>query len=237
VNEQTRERRIRLVLLDDQALFRTSLGRLLAAEPGLEVVRECSNSAEALEVLSVSSVDVVLVDFDHATEGDDGFMLAARRKGYQGRFLVVAGAPDARDSARAIRLGAAGVFLMTEPPDRLVQAITFVANGAAWLDQRIIRLLAAQPMDRSLPLDGQKSASPLTDRDQKVLLGILEGLTNRRIGHGLGISEGSVKASVQHLFRKAGVRTRSRLVRAALEGSLGPTKGPMRPPRSAQPPA
>jgi DNA-binding NarL/FixJ family response regulator len=215
-------------LLDDQALFRTSLGRLLASEPGLEVVRECGNSAEALEVLSASPVDVVLVDFDHVTEGGDGFMTAARRNGYQGRFLVVAGAAGARDSAMAIRLGASGVFLKTEPPDRLVQAITFVASGAAWLDQTIIRLLAAEPLDRSWPLDDQGSASPRTDRDQKVLLGILEGFTNRRIGEYLGISEGSVKASVQHLFQKAGVRTRSRLVRAALEGSLGTAKRQMR---------
>jgi DNA-binding NarL/FixJ family response regulator len=233
VNEQTGESRIRLVLLDNQALFRTSLGRLLASQSGLEVVRECSNCAEALEVLRGSPVDVVLVDFDHATEGRDGFMPAARRNGYRGRFLVVAGAADVRDSAMAIRLGASGVFLKTEPPERLVQAITFVANGAAWLDQRVIRLLAAQTVDGSLSVDDQGPASPLTDRDKKVLLGILEGLTNRRIGDELGISEGSVKASVQHLFQKAGVRTRGRLVRAALEGSLGTARARIRPPRSA----
>jgi DNA-binding NarL/FixJ family response regulator len=233
VNEPTRENRIRLVLLDDEALFRTSLGRLLASEPGLEVVRECSTCAEALEVLSDSPVDVVLLDFDRAAEGREGFMPAARRNGYRGRFLVVAGAADVSESAMAIRLGASGVFLKTEPPERLVQAIAFVANGAAWLDQRVIQLLAAQPVDGPLPLDGHGSASPLTDRDKKVLMGILEGLTNRRIGDGLGISEASVKASVQHLFQKAGVRTRSRLVRAALEGSLGSVKRPMRPLRGA----
>ena len=67
---------------------------------------------------------------------------------------------------------------------------------------------------------GRRSPGTLTEREQKVLLGILGGLTNKKIGCKLGISEGRVKASVQQLFGKAGVRTRSRLVREALEGSL-----------------
>jgi DNA-binding NarL/FixJ family response regulator len=228
VNELTHENRIRLVLLDDQALFRASLGRLLASEPGLEVVGECGNSAEALQILSASPVDVVLLDFDRAKEDGDGFMPAARRNGYQGRFLIVAAAADARSSAIAIQLGASGVFLKSEPPDRLLQAITLVANGAVWLDQSTIRLLADQSVERFLQLDHQRSVSRLTDREQKVLLGILAGLSNKKIGENLGLSEGSVKTSVQQLFYRSGVRTRSRLVRAALEGSLGTAQPSMR---------
>jgi DNA-binding NarL/FixJ family response regulator len=228
VNERTHENRIRLVLLDDQALFRASLSRLLVAEFGFEVVGECGNSAEALQILSASPVDVVLLDFGHATEDGDGFMAAARRNGYQGRFLIVAGAADARSSAIAIQLGASGVFLKSEPPGRLVQAITLVTNGAVWLDQRTIQLLADQSVGRFPRLDDQESANLPTDREQKVLLGILAGLTNKKIGENLGLSEGSIKTSVQRLFSRTGVRTRSRLVRAALEGSLGTAKGLMR---------
>ena len=61
----------------------------------------------------------------------------------------------------------------------------------------------------------------LTEREQKVLLGILGGLTNRKIGDKLGLTEGAVRSVVQHLSVKVGVRTRAQLVRAALEGSLG----------------
>ena len=61
----------------------------------------------------------------------------------------------------------------------------------------------------------------MKDREEKVLLGILGGLSNRKIGDQIGLSEGSVKAVVQQLFYKSGVRTRSQLVRVALEGSLG----------------
>jgi len=228
VSEPTHENRIRLILLDDQALFRASLGRLLASEPGFEVVGECGNSDEALEMLSASPVDLVLLDFDRVTEDDDGFMSMALRNGYQGRFLIVAEAADARSSAMAISLGASGIFLKTDPPDRLVKAITLVVNGAVWLDQRTIRLLADQSVGRFAQLDDRRSVNLPTDREQKVLLGILAGLTNKKIGEDLGLSEGSVKTSVQQLFRRTGVRTRSQLVRTALEGSLGSANALMR---------
>ena len=228
VNQPTHDNRIRLLLLDEQALFRASLGRLLASEPGLEMVAECGNSADALQILATSPVDVVLLEFDSAMERGDGFMSVARRNGYQGHFLVLAAAADARSSAIAIKLGASGVFLKSDPPDRLVQALALVANGAVWLDQSTIRLLADQSVERFAPLDGWGFANLLTDREQKVLLGILAGLTNRKIGENLGLSEGSVKTSVQQLFSRTGVRTRSRLVRVALEGSLGTAKTLMR---------
>jgi DNA-binding NarL/FixJ family response regulator len=213
MSERTQQSRIRLVLLDDHALFRASLGRLLASEPGFEVAGECGNCAEALGIMRHSSVDVVLLDFALGMERGDEFISAARRAGYRGRFLIVAGSADARDSAVALKLGASGVFSKSEAPDSLVQAIRLVANGQVWLDDRVIQLLSNHY--------DQKSGGLLTYREQKVLLGILGGLTNKNIADDMGISESSVKGIVQQLFYRAGVRKRSQLVRVALEGSLG----------------
>jgi DNA-binding NarL/FixJ family response regulator len=68
----------------------------------------------------------------------------------------------------------------------------------------------------------EERVSPLlTEREQQVLRGIFEGLSNKEIGVRLGVTDGAVKATLQHLFQKTGVRTRSQLVRIALEGSLG----------------
>jgi DNA-binding NarL/FixJ family response regulator len=216
----TQGNRIRLLLLANQALFRTSLGRLLASEHTLEVVAECRSPAEALAALGAASVDVVLLDCDDDTEARGDFMLTASRNGYQGQFLVIAAAADPANVALAITFGAAGFFLKSEPPDRLVHAITLVANGAVWLDQRTLRLLAGQTAERYFPVNGRVANDVLTEREQKVLRGILAGLTNKKIGEDLGLSEGTVKTSVQQLFLRAGVRRRSQLVRAAMEGSL-----------------
>ena len=220
VHDQTDENRIRLVVLDDHGLFRASLAKLLASESGFEVVGECGTSAEALEMLNGSPVDVVLLDFDLGAEHSNDLISAARKAGYQGRFLIVAGTTDAERSAKALKFGASGIFLKSEAPERLVKAIRLIASGAAWVDQKIIQLLADQCLNQPQRGD-QKSGSALENREQRALLGILGGLTNRDIAEGMDISESSVKNILQGLFTRTGVRKRSQLVRLALEGSLG----------------
>jgi DNA-binding NarL/FixJ family response regulator len=216
--EQTQTDLIRLALVDDQALFRASLGRFLAAQPGLAVVGECATAPEALALLSASPVDIVLVDLDLLMEPGEEFISCAQRAGYQGRFLIVAPEVRAGDLTATLRLGASGIFLKSEAPDRLVQAIRLVASGAVWVDRIAMQRLADQLSDH---LEDSRGGSLLTPREEKVILGIVGGLTNRKIGDNIGLSESSVKSVVQGLFVRAGVRTRSQLVRMALEGSLG----------------
>jgi DNA-binding NarL/FixJ family response regulator len=220
MDEQTQGNHIRVFLVDDQALLRESLSRFLATQPGLEVAGECGTATEALEILNGSSVDIVLLSFDLSTERGDELMSAARSAGYKGRFLIVGELADAKELAAAMKLGASGIFLKSEAPDRLVQAIRLVASGAVWVDQKVIQLLTDQLADRP-QLDDRDSRDLLTEREERVLLGILGGLTNRKIGDNSGLTEGTVKAVVQQLFVRAGVRTRSQLVRMALEGSRG----------------
>lgn len=224
MSEATRETLIRLVLVEEQALFRASLGRFLAGQPGLELVGEYDRPAEALDLLRDSQVDLVLLDFNPGSESGQALITAARHAGYSGKFLILVDGLDVKDSALALKLGISGVFRKSERPERLVDAIKLVANGAIWMDQNVIQLMADQVVAREPAWDGQTSGNLLKEREEKVLRGILGGLTNRKIGDKIGLSEGSVKAVVQRLFYKAGVRTRSQLVRAALEGSLGTTR-------------
>jgi DNA-binding NarL/FixJ family response regulator len=218
---QAREDRIRLVLLDDNGLFRASLARLLASEDGFEVIGEYGTAAEGTEILQSSPVDLVLLDFDLGAEDANHFISAARKAGYRGRFLIVAATADAESSAMALKVGASGIFLKSEAPERLVQAIRIIATGAVWVDTKIIHLLADQCLSQPPGSAPRNSGNSLEARERKVLLGILGGLTNRRIADGMGVSESSVKNVLQGLFGKTGVRTRSQLVRLALEGSLG----------------
>jgi hypothetical protein len=102
MSNNTQEHQLRLVLLDECGLFRASLGHLLTSENDLEVVGECGSSAEALEILKGSAVDVVLLDFNFGTEHVNDFISAARKAGYQGRFLVVTWSADVRNSAMAL---------------------------------------------------------------------------------------------------------------------------------------
>lgn len=221
-NQTEDAQRIRILLLDEFSLFRASLARFLVSQPDFEVTAECGTPAEALEVIKGSTVDVVLLDFDLVTEHDSDFIAYAKQAGCQARFLIIAGALDARMSAQALKQGASGILLKSENLERLVWAIKLVAKGEMWVDPKVIQFLADELMDRYHRAPHQEpSYKAMEDRERNVLLGILEGLTNRKIGVAIGLSESAVKNVVQRLFGKAGVKTRGQLVRLALEGSLG----------------
>jgi DNA-binding NarL/FixJ family response regulator len=215
--EGARSSPVRVVLLEGHGLLRTSLCHVLASQPDIELVGDCSSGEEALKLLRELPVDLAIVP---AVGLDDGFgfdfIPAAQAAGYRGKFLVMAESADARSSAAALRLGASGIFLKSEPAGRLVQAVRNISDGGVWIDHQVIQLLA----DRVSMEDHAKSNAGLTQREEKVLQGIVDGLSNRKIGQEIGLKEGSVKAIVQQLFGKTGVRTRAKLVRLAMERSL-----------------
>ncbi len=212
---------IRVLLVDDHRLFREGLSRLLSAEPDFEVAGHCGSRLEALEILGKSAVDVVLLDFKLGGEESSEFLTSARSAGYAGRVLMVTAHMNARQALQALQLGASGIFLKHGSPVNLIRAIRLIASGEVWLDRKIVQLMAesATPPIRSELRQG------LTEREDQVLHGVLEGLTNRGIATQLGTSEGAVKAVLERLFEKAGVRSRSQLVRVALERGLGLARG------------
>jgi two-component system, NarL family, nitrate/nitrite response regulator NarL len=208
-------RPIRLLLLDDHILFREGLSRLLVSEPDFETVAMCGTPSEALEILARSDVDIVLLDFDLEDDTGTRFISAASAAGYRGKILMVTAGMSELDSSLAWKLGISGIFLKHNSPGTLLQAIRTVAEGGVWTDQR--------PAPASRP--AAQAAAPaiagrLTPRERQVLRSVLEGLTNKEIAHQIGVSLSSVKATLQHLFEKTGVRTRSQLVRIAIERSL-----------------
>lgn len=210
--------RIRLLLIDDHILFRDGLSRLLALEPDLEVVACCGTVAEALETVAGKPVDIVLLDYDLGDDHGSHFISSARHGGYQGKVLMVTAGMSAKESSTALHLGASGIFLKHNSPSTLAKAVRLIMAGEIWVDPKVIQLMA----DRVDQRDEERINPLFTEREQQVLRGIFEGLTNKEIGARLGVTDGAVKATLQQLFQKTGVRTRSQLVRIALEGSLGP---------------
>ncbi len=201
------------MLLDDHTLFRESLGKLLDTEPGFQMVAHCASSAEALKSLCENAIDLVLLDYDLGDENGFQFIRKAREAGYTGRiFIVTAGMSDA-DSVRALGLGVCGIFLKHSSPALLSDAIRKVMAGEVWVDQRCIQALV-QAVERASDSERPKA---LTERERQVLKGVFEGLSNKEIAQRVSISEASVKSALQQLFMKTSVRTRSQLVRVALE--------------------
>jgi DNA-binding NarL/FixJ family response regulator len=209
---------IRILLVDDHGLFRESLSRLLQAEPDFRIAGTCASATEALAVLGQEQIDLVLLDYDLGEEQGSHFLESARQKGFAGRVLMVTAGMSDAGTLRALESGAAGIFLKHSPPAQLIEAISKVMSGEMWLDPRAVRSLVAGATGKS---DEQRTSQPLTERERAVLKGVFEGLTNKEIAVKLQTSEGTIKAVMQQLFDKTGVRTRSQLVRIALERLTG----------------
>jgi DNA-binding NarL/FixJ family response regulator len=216
---------IQLLLVDDHILFRESLGRLLTSEADFDVAGDCGTTSEACAIVERCTIDVILLDFDLAGTPASQCIPALRRAGYEGQILMVTAGMTADESTMALRLGASGVFLKQNSPSMLTQAIRLVAGGATWVDPHAMRLMGDRG-DR--PATGAAAGvahgqDPLTERERRVLQGVFEGLGNKEVGARLGVSVSAVKSTLQQLFHKTGVRTRSQLVRIALERSLATT--------------
>jgi DNA-binding NarL/FixJ family response regulator len=207
-------RNARILLVDDHALFRESVARFLAGEPGFEVAGGCGTVEEASELLRREAIDLVLLDFDLGQRDGLDFMRVAESLHFTGKVLLVtAGVSDA-DSATLIRRGVAGIFPKHNSPVLLAGAIREVLSGKVWFEQGQLQKILGST---ALPENEPAPSSNLTERERQVLSFVFEGLANKEIAEQLQVSESSVKATLQQLFHKTGVRTRSQLVRVVLE--------------------
>lgn len=200
---------MRLYLLDDHALFREGLHRLLASDATWNMVGQSGKLDEALAELSTTQVDVLILDYDLGEHTAVHMMERLRAIDFSGKVLLVtAGLPD-RDALQLIRLGISGIFHKHHPPEALERCIREVAQGQVLIEQSYLQSLVSA--------NESKTAPALTPRERQIMRFLLEGLANKEIGAELRISESAVKAALQQLFAKTGVRTRSQLVRLSLE--------------------
>jgi DNA-binding NarL/FixJ family response regulator len=204
---------IRILLIDDHALFRESLVRLLESEPGFARVSHCSTRAEALEILRTTPTDIVLLDLDLGAEKGGDFIDDLESIQFGGKILLVTAGVNEAEVPAFIRKGVAGVFMKHNSPALLVQGIRETIQGKVWFDQALLKK-AFQEAWRDPADDGRPQ---LTPREKTILGLVFEGLTNKEIADRTRISLSLVKACLQGLFSKTGVRTRSQLVRVALE--------------------
>ena len=205
-------RQIRLLILDDHALFRQGLARVLSAEEGFTVVAECSNIADALKCLAETRIDLVLLDVDLGGEYGGEFLARARTSGFAGKVLIVTAGVNEGEASRLLRWGTDGIFLKHDSLPTLFERIAKIMAGESVLDPTSVRALL-----RRIEGDGHESRTPLTDRERDVMRGVLEGLGNKQIADRLRVSETSIKGTLQQLFQKTGVRTRAQLARVAVE--------------------
>ena len=209
--------RIRILMVDDHTLFRESIARLLAAEPDFEIAGHCSSTDEAVQIVAKAPVDVVLLDYDLGDGKGTEFLTRARSTGFRGKVLVVTAGVTELEAAELIRLGIVGVLQKHCSLAALAQSIRDVSGGKEYFEPGFLRSVL---VGATTP-QADYSRKKLTERERQVLQHVFEGLANKEIADQLQVSESSVKATLQQLFAKTGVRTRSQLVRTVLENYKG----------------
>ncbi len=203
---------VRILLIDDHSLFREAIARLLAGQPDFQIAGECGTVDDGFRILKSSPVDIVLLDINLGSQQGGAFLKLARDEGFTGKILVVTAGVSKLEAARLLQRGCSRIFLKQDPPELLIEAIREVVAGAAGHDPLAVKM-DLQRIESSAPA----MPNPLTSRERQVLRGVFAGLGNKEIAFNLGISEPLVKSIVQQLFTKTGVRSRTQLVRIAVE--------------------
>jgi len=193
-------------------MFREGLAHVLAKEPGFRIAGQCATTAEALTRLGTSGATMVLLDVDLGPERALDFVVQAKKKGFEGQILIVTAGVSGQEAVQLVQAGVAGILHKQHSTEELSKAIRQAAAGEVCLEKDYLSALF-----RSVDRTRDQNQSRLSEREKMMLRCLLQGLTNKDIGARLNISEGAVKFSLRKLCEKVAVRTRTQLVKVALE--------------------
>jgi DNA-binding NarL/FixJ family response regulator len=205
-------KKLRLLLVDDQAMFREGLRLILSQQPDFEVVGEAGDGLAALEATLRTGPDVVLMDLRMPNLGGSEATRRIRAQAPSVRVIVLTTFEEDEEVFSALRAGAAGFLLKDAGSDKLCEAIRLAARGESWLQPSVAAKLVAEfsRLTQRTPVSPAGSLlEPLSPREREVLRCLAEGMSNKEIGRRLVISEGTVKNHMSQVLGKLQVMDRT----------------------------
>jgi DNA-binding NarL/FixJ family response regulator len=209
---------IRVLLVDDQVLFREALHMLLSVQPDIEVVGEAANGEEALRLAAQFNPHVILMDLQMPIM--DGVAATRRLQTEQPncRVVVLTTFDDDEYVFEGLRAGAIGYLLKDSPAQKLVEAIQTAASGQSFLQPSIAAKVVAEFARQTMPsVSADSLIEPLTRREVDILRLLAGGLNNNEIANQLVLAEGTVKNHVTNILGKLAVRDRTQAALKARE--------------------
>jgi DNA-binding NarL/FixJ family response regulator len=218
------ERRTRIVLVDDHALFRLGMRHLLEQEADFEVIGEAADARSAIDLTVDQNPDVVLMDLSLPSPGGIEATQRIKRQMPTTAVIVLAAAEDEDSIFDALRAGAAEFVLKQVDPDDLVSIIRRVASGTYPINEKVSSrpALASRVLNsfRELAIYGAEAQpifAPLSPREVEILDNIAQGMTNKQVAYTLSISEQTVKNHMSSILRKLSVNDRTQAVVYAMK--------------------
>ncbi len=210
---------IRILLVDDQALFRESLALLLNSQPDLLVVGEASNGEAALDLAATARPHVVLMDLRMPIL--DGVAATRRLREAHPTVQVIALTTfdDDADVLAALRAGAIGYLLKDVSGETLCAAVRAASRGQSLLPPAIATKVVAEltRLADTPSVQAQPQPHPLSDREVEIVRLLARGATNREIAEALVLAEGTVKNHLTNILGKLGARDRAQAALIARE--------------------
>ena len=211
--------RVRILIVDDHALFRVGIRGILQQEPDLEIVAEADDPRSALDAAFSTNPDVILMDLSLPAPGGIETTQRIRRELPATAIVVLAADEDEDALFEAIRAGAAAFVLKDIAPEDLVMVIRRVSVGEFLINDKVFSkpAVASRVLKefRELAVYGQEAApifAPLSPREVEILDNIAQGMTNKQVAYALSISEQTVKNHMSSILRKLSVNDRTQAV-------------------------
>ena len=204
---------IKVAIADANTLLREGLKRVLGLESDLLVVGEAMNDAEVAEIVARAKPDVLLLDLEIATRKAVPTLLDLKRKNVATKVFILSLFPDQESILDTAKAGARGFGLKSILPSTLIQAIRRIHGGEIWVDRQLNCAETFLEFARQAGADeagGTESeiATVLSKRELEILALVAKGLSNQEISKTLFISLRTVKAHVNHILNKLGVKNR-----------------------------
>lgn len=216
-------KKLRLLLVDDQALFREGLRTLLGLQADFEIAGEAANGEEAVALARKLVPDVVLMDLRMPVLGGVEATRRITAEAPAVRVIVLTTFEEDEEVFAALRAGAAGYLLKASPSAKLCEAIRLAARGESLLEPSVAAKVVAEFArigDREPRRSFPPLAEPLSVRERDVLRLLAEGRSNKEIAGELGIAEGTVKNHMSNVLGKLGVLDRTQAALRARELDL-----------------
>jgi len=211
---------IRVLIVDDQELFRRGLVMLLGLEPGIEVVGEASDGVEGTTLATAAAPDVVLLDVRMPKRSGIEACLAIKDAIPSAKIIMLTVSDEEADLYEAVKSGAAGYLLKDSSIEEVAQAVRVVADGQSLISPSMAVKLIDEFKQMSRPERSQVPGLRLTERELEVLRLVAKGMNNREIARQLYLSENTVKNHVRNILEKLQLHSRMEAVMYAVRKNL-----------------
>lgn len=211
---------IRVLVVDDQELFRRGLTMLLAAEPGIEVVGEAGDGIEGTSLAEKVAPDVVLLDVRMPKRSGIEACIAIKEAVPSAKLIILTVSDEEADLYEAVKSGASGYLLKDSSIEEVAQAVRVVAEGQSLISPSMAIKLIDEFKQMSRPERDTGPRLRLTERELEVLRLVAKGMNNRDIAKDLYISENTVKNHVRNILEKLQLHSRMEAVMYAVKEKL-----------------